>query len=110
MDLRLHAADLLFDVAVGREDIGIAVQIVIEEEHAERQAQQAGAAHAGARRFIHEQAVAFVVIQAQHLVREVADQQMRAAGAVVIGGIGAHRAARHAVFAERHARLTRLLP
>ena len=54
-------------------------------------------------RFVHEQAVAFVVIQPQHLVGEVADQQVRPAGAVVVGGVHAHGAARHAVFAERHA-------
>ena len=85
LDLRLHASDLLFDVAVGRENVGIAVQIVIEEEEPEGERQQAGAAHRRARRFIHEQAVAFVVIKAQHLVGKIADEQMRAAGAVVIG-------------------------
>ena len=56
-----------------------------------------------ARRLIHEQAVTFVVIQAQHLVGEVADNQVRLAAAIVIGGIAAHRAARHAVLAEGYA-------
>ena len=43
------------------------------------------------------------MIQPQHLVGEVADQQMRPAAAVIIAGIRAHRAARHAVFPIGHA-------
>src|SRR5579872_748784 len=42
LNLRLDAADLLLDVPVGGEDIGIAVQVVIEKEDAERECQQAG--------------------------------------------------------------------
>ena len=46
LDLRLHAADLLLDMAVGREDVRVAVEVVIEEEHAECQDQQALAPYA----------------------------------------------------------------
>ena len=44
-DLGLHAPDFVFDMAVSREDIGVAIQIVIEKESAESQREQAGAAH-----------------------------------------------------------------
>lgn len=43
MNARLHPGDVLLDVAVGREDIGIAVKIVIEEEEPEGDAEQGGA-------------------------------------------------------------------
>jgi hypothetical protein len=55
LNFGLHAADLLFDVAIGREDIGVAVQVVIEEEGAESQGQQAGAAYRRRRRFVDKQ-------------------------------------------------------
>ena len=32
LHLGLHAADLFLDVAVGGEDVGLAIQIVVEEE------------------------------------------------------------------------------
>ena len=37
---RLHALDVVGDVAVGGEDVEAAVEIVVEEEAAERQRQQ----------------------------------------------------------------------
>ena len=106
LHLRLHPLDLLFDVAVGREDVGEAVEVVVEEEHAKGQRQQAGATDRGARRLVHEQILPLVVIEAQHLVREVADDQVRTARAIVVGGIDTHRAARHAVLAVGDPRRT----
>src|ERR1017187_3228893 len=76
---RLHAPDLVFDVAVGGEDIRMAVQVVIEEEDPETQGKQAGAADGGERRLIHKKTGALVVIEPQHLVRKIALQQVRSA-------------------------------
>ena len=103
LHLRLHPPDLLLDVAVGREDVEVAVEVVVEEEDAERQRQQARAADGGRRRLVDEQLRALVVVEREHLVREVADEQVRAAGAVVVAGVDAHRAARDAVLAVGHA-------
>ena len=102
-DAFLHALDLLFDVTVGHEDVEPAVQIVVEEKASEAEREQTRAAHLRARRFVHEQSIAFVVVESQHLIREVADEHAGAAGTVVIGSVHAHAGAGHAVFAEGHA-------
>ena len=47
--------------------------------------------------------VALVGVQRHHLVREVADDEARPAGAVVVGRVDAHAGARDAGFVERHA-------
>src|ERR1019366_10459383 len=55
--LGLHAPDLFLDVAVGGENIQRPIQIVVEEERAEGQRQQAGATHGGRWRLIHKKPV-----------------------------------------------------
>ena len=60
-DARLHALDVVGDVAVGGEDVEPAVEIVVEEEAGERQRQQRRPADRRRRRLVDEQAVAFVV-------------------------------------------------
>ena len=45
------------------------------------------------------------MVKPEHLIGEVTDKQVRPAAMIVIGGVHAHRAARHAVFAVSHARL-----
>ena len=67
-DALLHALDLIFDVAVGDEDVGPAVVVVVEEEAAEAERDQRGAADFGAWSFVDEQTVAFVVVERKHLV------------------------------------------
>ena len=81
------------------------VQIVIEEKCAEGQAEQTRPAHRRGRSFIDKKSIAFVVIQPEHLIREIADKQVRPAGMIVIGGIDAHCSTRHAIFAVSDARL-----
>ena len=46
---------------------------------------------------------AFVAVEGEHLVLEIRHEQVRAARPIVVGGIHAHRAARHAVVGERDA-------
>ena len=43
------------------------------------------------------------MIQAEHLVGEVANQQVLTAGAIVIGGIDTHGSARHSILTEGNA-------
>ena len=99
-DALLHGFDLVFNVAVGDEDVLPSVVVVVEEEAAEAERDQRCAADVGVRSFVHEQAVAFVVVEREHLVGEIGDDQAGAAGAVVIGGVDAHAGARDAIFAE----------
>ena len=96
-------ANLLLDVSVHGEDVLLPVQVVVEEEDAEGERQQAGAPDGGARRLVDEQPVALVPIQREHLVGEVADEQVRTARAIVVGRVDAHGAARDAILGERHA-------
>ena len=99
-DAFLHALDLVFDVAVGYEDVGPPVVVVVEEEAAEAERDERGASDFGLRGFVDEQAVAFVVVERNHLVGEVADDDAGVPAAVVVGGVGAHSGAGYAVFAE----------
>src|SRR5712664_3645883 len=99
-DALLHAFDLVFDMAVGHEDVGPAVVVVVEEKAAEAEGDEGGASDFGLRGFIDEQAVAFVVIERDHLVGEVADDDAGVSAAVVVGGVGAYAGAGSAVLTE----------
>ncbi len=79
-----------------------AVEVVVEEETGERQRQQRIPANRRSGRFVDEQAVALVRVERHHLVREIADDEARAAGFVVVGGVGAHARARHPRLVEGH--------
>ena len=96
----LHSLDFVFNVAVGDEDVGPAVVVVIEEEAAEAERHQGVAADLGLWGFVDEEAVALVVVERDHLVGEIADNQAGMAAAVVVGSVGAHAGAGNAVFAE----------
>ena len=74
-DARLDAFDGVFDVAVGDVDVGPAVEIVVEEEAAEAQREKGGAAYFRVRGFVDEEAVAFVVIEGEHLIRKIRDDE-----------------------------------
>src|ERR1700693_5875335 len=89
-DPLLHMLDLIFNMAIGNKNILPAIVVVIEEETAEAQRDQRGPANLRLRGFVYEQAVAFVVIERDHLIGEVADDQTGVAAAVVVGGVGAH--------------------
>ena len=108
-DALLHPLDFVFNVAVGHENIGPAVVVVIEEEATESQRDQGVAPNLRTRSLVHEEPVALVVVERDHLVREVGDHKAGPAGAVVIRGIHAHAGARHSIFAEGNPRRDRLL-
>src|SRR5579871_983813 len=99
----LYTFAFVFDVAVGDEDVGPAVVVVVEEEAGEAESDQGVASDFGLRSLVDEQAVALVVVEGDHLVGEVADQNARMTAAVVVGGVGAHAGAGHAVLAEANA-------
>jgi hypothetical protein len=99
-DFGLDSADLFVDVAVGSEEVRGAVEIVVEEEDTEGLATEGCCgllASAGLRR---RRGRCLVVVEAEHLVREVADEQVGSAGAVVVAEVDAHGASGYAVFAE----------
>src|SRR5437879_6231328 len=96
----LHAFDLVFDVAVGYEDVGPAIVVVVEEETAEAERDERRASDFGLRGFVDEQAVAFVVVERDHLIGKVADDDAGVSAAVIVGGVGAHAGAGYAVFTE----------
>ena len=58
-----------FEMPVGDKDVEPAVQIVIEKETAEAECEQAGPADSRTRRLVDKQAVAFVMIEGEHLIR-----------------------------------------
>ena len=99
-DALLHALDRVLDVAVGYENVRPAVVVVIEKEAAETERDQRGAAYFRLRSLVHEQSVAFVVIQREHLIGEVADDHAGMAAAVVVGGVDAHAGAGYTIFAK----------
>ncbi len=99
-DVGLHALDVAVDVAVGDEDVRPAVEIVVEEKTAEAEREQGSATDIGARGFVDEEAFAFVVIERNHLIGKIGDEDAGGAGMIVIGGVNAHAGAGYAVFAE----------
>src|SRR5689334_12008008 len=76
------------------------VEVIIEEKYPKRQSQQTRPPDRRTRRFVDKKSVALVVIQAEHLVRKVPDEQMRLAASIVIRGINTHCAAGDTIFAE----------
>src|SRR5207302_5087889 len=103
-DPLLHALDGVFDVAIGDENIGPAVVVIIEEETAEAERNQRGAAYFRLRSFIDEQAVTFVVIERDHLIREVGNDDAGPAAAVIVGGVDPHAGAGDSIFAKSYSR------
>ncbi len=101
---RLHGLDVVGHVPVGGEDVEPAVEVVVEEERREAEAQEGGLADGRGGRVVDEEPRPFVVVERHHLVREVAHHDAGAARAVVVGGIGPHSGAGHAGLAEGHAR------
>src|SRR5215469_877250 len=102
-DALLYALDLIFDVTVGDKNVGPAVVVVIEKEAAETEGHQRTAADFRLRRLVDKKTIALVVIERDHLVGEIADDNARAPAAIVVRGIDAHAGARHSVFTETDA-------
>ena len=88
--LALNGADIVSDVAVGRKDVEEPIEVGVEEERGEREAEERRLPDRRERGLVDEEAVALVRIERHHLVREVADDDARAAAAVVIAGIDRH--------------------
>src|SRR5207249_10194071 len=86
----LNALDVGIDMAVGNENVGPAIKIVVEEETAEAESEQGSAADFRARSFIDEEPFSFVVIKREHLVRKIGDDEAGKAGVIVIRGVHTH--------------------
>src|SRR5580692_13211649 len=89
-DALLHGFNLVFNMAIGDEDVLPSIVVVVKKETAKTKRQQRRASNFRARSFIHEQSIAFVVIERKHLVRKIRNDQTRIARAIVIGRIDAH--------------------
>ena len=98
--VRLHALDVGIDVAVRDQHIWPAVKVIIEEKAAEAESEQGSAPDLRARSFVDKESFSFIVIERQHLVRKIGDQQAGEAGMVVIRRIHTHAGAGHAIFTE----------
>src|SRR6202035_3271463 len=96
----LHSFDFVFDVSVGHENVRPSIVIVVEEETTEAKRHQSRAPDLRLRRLIYEQAIAFVVVERKHLIREICDDETWASRTIVVGGVHAHAGASYAVFAE----------
>ena len=91
-DPLLDGGDVVLDVSVRDEDVLAAIEVVVEEERPERQGEKTVAADLGYRRLVDEEADALVVVERDHLVREVPDDEVGHAVAVVVGGVDSHGA------------------
>src|SRR5258707_208932 len=96
----LDALDVAVNVSVGDEDVGPPVEIVVEEKAAETEGEQGRAADVGTRGFVDEEAFAFIVVERNHLIGKIGDEDAGRAGVIVIGGVNAHAGAGYAVFTE----------
>src|SRR5260370_376447 len=75
LHVHLHLLNVRINVAVYHQNIRPAIQVVVEKETSKPERQQGSAAHVRARRFINEQSLAFVVIEGNHLIREIRNHQ-----------------------------------
>ena len=90
----------VIEMTVGDVDVGPAVEVVVEEEAAEAEREQDWSgrpSEVGATST--KRPLLLVVVERDHLVGKIGDEQAGVAGAVVVGGVDAHAGARHAVFA-----------
>src|SRR5258708_160185 len=74
--VRLHALDIGVDVAICHQNIGPAVEIVIEEKAAEAESEQGSSADFRARSFVHEEPFSLVVIEREHLFTNFSNQML----------------------------------
>jgi len=101
VDLVLDRLDRRVDVAIGDIDVGPAVEVVVEKEAGESEREEAGAAGRWSLRNVHEATVQLVLLERDHLVRKVDDDQAGVSGVVVAGAIDAHAGAGVSVYCHR---------
>ena len=99
-DSLLHPLNLIFNMAVGNENILPAIIVVIKEEATETERHQRSPPNFRLLRLINEQSVSLVVIKRDHLVGEVTDDDAGVSAAIVVGSIGAHAGPRDPILAE----------
>ena len=103
--------DHVVGVAVGQEQIDQAVVVVIEELQAPAAQQPGGLRHAVRRRDVGEELVAVVLVEREHLLIDVGDEQILLPVAVDVGSVDAHPRSGLTVGAESNLRGQRnLLP
>src|SRR5262245_62618989 len=86
----LNFVDFIFDMTVGHEDIHPPIQVVVKKEAAKSQCKKTLVADLGNRRLVDEKRLPFVVIECEHLVREVADHEAGPAGKIIVGRVNPH--------------------
>ena len=90
-------------MAVGDEDVGPTIVIVVKEKATEAESNQGCASNFGTGRLVHEQAITLVVVEGKHLIGEICDDNAGMAGAVIICRVNAHPSARDSIFTESDA-------
>src|SRR5690606_9539386 len=101
-EVRLNLIDVIGHVAVGHENIGPAVEIVIEKESGEGKRQQRIPADVCGWGLVDEKALPLIAEDGQHLEREIADNDTGIAGTINVGEIGSHSAPGFSFLAQRH--------
>src|SRR5512133_2485399 len=102
LDPLLNSFNVRFNVAVGDENVRPAIKVKILKIAGKTQAEETGAADLGAWCLVHEQAIAFVVVERNHLVGEIADDDRWPSTTIVVSRVYTHARTRHAVFAESY--------
>ena len=90
IDMFLHPVYCVFDMPIYHEGVKPAIQVIVEEKTAKAESKQTGAPQLGAGSFVHKQSDAFVVVESEHFVREVADEDARVTRAVIVGSVHTH--------------------
>src|SRR5690348_16926453 len=109
MNLWLYGLDVVIDMTVGDIKIEPAIQIIVKKEATETVSKHTVAAYFRFGSFVDKKSIALVVVEAEHLIREICDDHARRSGAIVIGGINSHSRARDAFFGISDARCHSLL-
>src|SRR5260370_2914473 len=99
-DSFLDSFNIAVKMAIGDEDIRPAIQVIVEKETSKTQSKQRCTSDRRARRFVHEQAIPFVVVQGHHLIGKVTDYYAWLPRTIIVGCVHSHSSARHSIFAK----------
>src|SRR3984885_8203117 len=99
LDVWLHNADVIGNVAVDGEYVGQSVEVIIEKECAKSQRPVRHGGDAGFGGFVREKPRAIVVIERHALVGEIAENETLPTGFVIVRRVGTHARASRARFA-----------
>src|SRR5580704_19138270 len=88
------------DVAVRRNDVQKAIEVIVHEKTAKGERLGRHLADAGSQRLVGEQTGTIVLVERHTLVRKISDQQARKARAVEVGRVCAHAGPHSARVAE----------